>query len=35
MSNFPPGAYEAIMSTPDAVMWGFVESEPPVKTGAA
>lgn len=35
MTNYPPGVYEAIMGAPDEAMWSAVESEPPVKTGAA
>lgn len=34
MTNYPPGAYEAIMAVPDAVMFDSMESEPPVKVGA-
>jgi len=30
MSNYPPGVYEAAMSTPDDVIWSSLESEPPV-----
>ena len=31
MTNYPPGAYEKIMSIPDEITWSMVESEPPVK----
>ena len=34
MTNYPPGAYEAIMSVPDEAMWDSLESEPPVNVGA-
>jgi len=30
MTNYPAGGYEAVMSVPDDVMWGSMESEPPV-----
>lgn len=30
MTNYPPGAYEAIMSAPDEAMWDAVENKPPV-----
>ena len=31
MTNYPEGAYEMIMSTPDEDIWSMVDSEPPVK----
>jgi catechol 2,3-dioxygenase-like lactoylglutathione lyase family enzyme len=34
MSNYPEGAYEAIMSAPDEAILNSVESEPPVKVSA-
>lgn len=34
MSNYPDGAYEAIMSAPDAALLNSVPSEPPVKLEA-
>jgi hypothetical protein len=30
MTNYPTGGYEAVMSVPDDVIWGAMESEPPV-----
>lgn len=30
MSNYPQGAYERIMGTPDAVIWENSENQPPV-----
>ncbi len=30
MTNYPPGAYENIMSVPDEIMWESMESDPPV-----
>lgn len=32
LSNYPPGAYEAIMGLPDERVWQMVDHEPPVKT---
>ncbi len=34
MTNYPPGAYEAVMSLPDEVVWNMVENEPPVPVPA-
>ncbi len=34
MTNYPPGAYERIMTVPDEAMWDSLESEPPVKVKA-
>ncbi len=34
MSNYPPGAYEAMIAIPDEVVLNMVESEPPVKIKA-
>ena len=34
LTNYPPGAYEAIMSVPDEIMWNSLESTPPAKIGA-
>jgi catechol 2,3-dioxygenase-like lactoylglutathione lyase family enzyme len=31
MTNYPPGAYEAILGQPDEVVWSMLESEPPVR----
>jgi len=31
MSNYPPGAYERVISIPDAAMYNSVSNEPPVK----
>lgn len=31
MSNYPPGAYEAVMSMPDEQVFAMSENEPPVK----
>ena len=33
MANYPPGAYEALMSTPDGDMLHAVTNEPPVSAG--
>ena len=33
MTNYPEGAYEAMMGTPDDAIWSVVESEPPVSVG--
>ena len=32
LTNYPPGAYEAIMGIPDERIWQLVDHEPPVKT---
>ena len=34
MTNYPEGAYEQIMGTPDEIMWQSMESEPPVKVAS-
>ncbi len=34
MTNYPDGAYEAIMNAPDEAIFNSVESEPPVKISA-
>ena len=34
MTNYPEGAYEHIMGTPDEIMWQSMESEPPVKVAS-
>ena len=31
LTNYPPGAYEAIMGIPDERIWQLVDHEPPVK----
>ena len=34
MTNYPPGAYEHVMSVPDEIMWASMESDPPVQVSA-
>lgn len=34
LTNYPPGAYEAIMSQPDERMWHAVDNQPPVRKTA-
>ena len=31
MSNYPEGAYEQILSTPDEIVWSMVENTPPIE----
>ncbi|MEZ5558056.1 MAG: VOC family protein [Pseudomonadales bacterium] len=31
MTNYPPGAYEALMGQPDEAVWAMVDNQPPVR----
>jgi len=31
LTNYPPGRYEAMLSTPDEVVWNIVDNQPPVR----